>query len=72
MTNNQVKEKLINLLNILNEKERAIIQDYFGLYGAKKNLEDIGNKFNLTRERVRQIKEIALRKLRNYSYDFFQ
>lgn len=72
INDNLVKEKLMNLLGILTEKERTIIQDYYGLYGANKNLEDIGYEFNLTRERIRQIKEKALRKLRDQSYEFFQ
>lgn len=66
-----VKQRLMTLLNILTERERVIIQDYFGLFGATKNLEDIGNDFDLTRERVRQIKEKALRRLRDQSYEFF-
>ena len=52
-------------LNVLDERERIIIEDYFGLTGNTRTLEDIGNDFNLTKERVRQIKEKALRKLRN-------
>ena len=41
--------------------------DYFGLNGTPRTLSDIGEDFNLTKERVRQIKEKALRKLRNES-----
>jgi RNA polymerase primary sigma factor len=53
------------MLNILDDREKVIIQDYFGLSGSTRTLEDIGNDFDLTKERVRQIKEKALRKLRN-------
>ena len=66
-----LKEKLTGIMSILDERERAIIEDYFGLSGQTRTLEDIGNDFNLTKERVRQIKEKALRKLRNESYELF-
>lgn len=63
----QVKKQLLNLLNSLDDRERTIIEDYFGLSGTPRTLEDIGEDFDLTKERVRQIKEKALRKLRNES-----
>ena len=64
-TEDMLKEKLLSMLDVLDERERVIIQDYFGLSGSTRTLEDIGNDFDLTKERVRQIKEKALRKLRN-------
>jgi RNA polymerase primary sigma factor len=64
-TEQTLKDKLISMLNILDDREKVIIQDYFGLSGSTRTLEDIGNDFDLTKERVRQIKEKALRKLRN-------
>lgn len=67
-----LKEKLKQVLNILDERERAIIEDYFGLSGTPRTLEDIGEDFNLTKERVRQIKAKSLRKLRNESVDLFE
>ena len=55
-------------LATLTEKERDVIVHYFGLSGTQaKSLEDIADQFHLTRERVRQIKEKALRRLRNTS-----
>jgi len=60
-----IKDKLMSMLNVLDEREKVIIEDYFGLSGNTRTLEDIGNDFDLTKERVRQIKEKALRKLRN-------
>ena len=60
-----LKEKLLEMLNVLDNRERVIIEDYFGLSGNTRTLEDIGGDFSLTKERVRQIKEKALRKLRN-------
>lgn len=70
-TEETLKEKLMSILNILDEREKVIIEDYFGLTGSSRTLEDIGNDFDLTKERVRQIKEKALRKLRNESNILF-
>lgn len=66
-----LKHKLMGLLDSLDERERVIIEDYFGITGTPRTLEDIGGDFNLTKERVRQIKEKALRKLRNDSSILF-
>lgn len=66
-----LKDKLLSLLDVLDEREKVIIQDYFGLSGSTRTLEDIGNDFELTKERVRQIKEKALRKLRNETGSLF-
>jgi len=62
-----LRTKLLNILNNLDAREKVIIEDYFGLSGTPRTLEEIGYEFNLTKERVRQIKEKALRKLRNES-----
>lgn len=70
-TEQTLKDKLINMLEVLDEREKIIIQDYFGLSGSSRTLEDIGNDFDLTKERVRQIKEKALRKLRNETGSLF-
>jgi RNA polymerase primary sigma factor len=67
----KLKDKLLALLDVLDEREKVIIQDYFGLSGSTRTLEDIGNDFELTKERVRQIKEKALRKLRNETGSLF-
>ena len=52
-------------LDILNERERDIIELSFGIAQPEMTLEEIGDCFGLTRERVRQIREKAIRKLRN-------
>ena len=52
-------------LDILNERERDIIELSFGTAQPETTLEEIGDRFGLTRERVRQIREKAIRKLRN-------
>ncbi len=55
------------VLNTLSQREAEVIKLYFGLDGSMLTLEEIGDKFNLTRERVRQIKEKAIRRLRHTS-----
>ncbi len=52
------------VLTSLSPREADVISLYFGLDGNALTLEEIGEKFNLTRERVRQIKEKAIRRLR--------
>jgi len=60
--------ELERLLSVLSEREREVIKQAFGLgYEYTLSLEDIADNLGLTRERVRQIKESALRKLRNNS-----
>jgi RNA polymerase primary sigma factor len=71
-TEDTLKDKLLNMLDVLDDREKTIIQDYFGLSGSTRTLEDIGNDFTLTKERVRQIKEKALRKLRNETAVLFE
>lgn len=52
-------------LGMLNDRERGVIEAFFGIDQPELTLEEIGTKFGLTRERVRQIKEKAIRRLRN-------
>jgi RNA polymerase primary sigma factor len=61
-----LKKEITRAMAILTSRESLIISFYFGLNGNNSmTLEEIGAKFNLTRERVRQIKEKATRRLRN-------
>lgn len=52
-------------LSTLTDRERDIVKYFFGIGCAEKTLEEIGDEFDLTRERVRQIKEKAVRRLRH-------
>ena len=51
-------------LSGLNERERNVITAFYGIGQAEMTMDEIGKKFGLTRERVRQIRERALRRLR--------
>lgn len=64
-----LKNEMRKALTSLTEKEAVIIQYYFGIDRENSlTLEEIGEILGLTRERIRQIKEKALRKLRRYSH----
>ena len=57
------------LLKVLDERERHILSSRFGLDGSRpKTLEEVGEKFGVTRERIRQLQNIALMKLRKAIY----
>jgi RNA polymerase primary sigma factor len=65
---NSLSTEIKNALSTLSEKEAQVLSLYYGLSGGHAiSLEEIGAQFELTRERVRQIKEKATRKLRNSS-----
>jgi RNA polymerase primary sigma factor len=60
-----LRAEIATVLQTLNERERAVITAFYGIGQPEMTLEEIGNKYGLTRERVRQIKEKAIRRLRN-------
>lgn len=72
------KEVIAKLFKQLTEREQFIISSYFGLEDEEKTLDEIGSELNLSIERVRQCKEIAIKKMRseilcleeNYSHIF--
>ena len=59
-----LQAEITNALQMLNERERNIIRAFYGIGEPELTLEEIGHKYGLTRERVRQIKEKAIRRLR--------
>ena len=68
LINESLSEEIKRSLSTLTEREREIIVLFFGLStNHPLSLEEIGEKFNLTRERVRQIKDKALQRLRHTS-----
>ncbi len=61
-----LREQMRNVLDSLSERERKVLELRFGLYdGQSRTLEEVGDLFGVTRERVRQIEAKALRKLRH-------
>lgn len=65
LISDSLKEEIAMALQMLTSREAEILSAYFGLNGkGSMNLEEIATRFELTRERVRQIKERALRRLR--------
>ncbi len=65
LMDDSLRNEITRILTTLDEREAEVIRLSFGIgTGQKATLEEIGERFNLTRERIRQIKEKALRKLR--------
>jgi RNA polymerase primary sigma factor len=68
LVNESLRKEVQRALSTLTQREADVVTLYFGLNGEHAmTLEEIGEKFNLTRERVRQIKEKAIRRLRHTS-----
>ena len=64
LTNESLSIEIERALQILTGREREIIKSFFGIGCQEMTLEEIGERLDLTRERVRQIKEKAIRKLK--------
>lgn len=64
LINESLNKEIDRALATLTPREAQIIREFFGIGTAEKTLEEIGNDLHLTRERVRQIKEKAIRRLR--------
>ena len=61
-----LKEQLVDVLGTLTDREQKVLKLRFGLEdGRARTLEEVGKKFDVTRERIRQIEAKALRKLRH-------
>ena len=67
LINESLSTEVERALSTLTERERDIIKLFFGINTQEMTLEEIGEKLGLTRERVRQIKEKAIRRLRHSS-----
>ncbi len=67
LINESLSREIDRALATLTEREQDIIKLFFGISASEMTLEEIGEKFGLTRERVRQIKEKAIRRLRHTS-----
>ncbi len=65
LINESLSKEIARALATLTERERDIVRYFFGISCPEMTLEEIGDKFGLTRERVRQIKEKAIRRLRH-------
>jgi RNA polymerase primary sigma factor len=66
--NANLKERTAHVLRTLNAREEKIIRMRFGIEdGSERTLEEVGQSFDVTRERIRQIEAKALRKLRHPS-----
>jgi RNA polymerase primary sigma factor len=65
LRNKNLRRELGGLIEVLDDREKKIIFERFGLHGGKpKTLEDVSKNFGVTRERIRQLQNIALAKLR--------
>jgi RNA polymerase primary sigma factor len=67
LINESLGTEIERALATLTEREKDIVKYFFGIGCSEMTLEEIGDKFGLTRERVRQIKEKAIRRLRHSS-----
>jgi RNA polymerase primary sigma factor len=65
-TQQLLREQVEEILEELSERERKVLEMRFGLIdGRNRTLEEVGNEFGVTRERIRQIEAKALRKMRH-------
>ena len=63
---NSIEKEILSVLDTLEEREKLVITYYFGFQGKEqKNLQEIGNQLDISSERVRQIKDRALQRLRH-------
>ena len=60
-----LRKEIDRAIELLNDREQKVVRAFFGIGSPEMTLEEIGDKYNLARERVRQIKEKAIRRLRH-------
>lgn len=70
-TKDEIKKRVSLMLSVLDDREKVIIEKYYGLNGVESNLDDLGEEFGCTKERIRQLRDKAIKKLRNESYSLF-
>lgn len=72
--NDRLKQELYKTLDILDDRERNIVESYWGINTGCEpmTLEAIGDKYDLTKERIRQIKEKSIRKLRHNAQRLYE
>jgi RNA polymerase primary sigma factor len=68
-TPEEIKKRVSEMLNVLDDREKIIIEKYYGLNGIESNLDDLGDEFGCTKERIRQLRDKAIKKLRNESFN---
>lgn len=68
----EIRKRVSAILSVLDDREKIIIEKYFGLNGVESNLDDLGEEFHCTKERIRQLKDKAIKKLRNESYSLLK
>ena len=64
-----LREEMSMALNVLNARERNVIMAFYGIGQPEMSMDEIGKRYGLTRERVRQIRERALRRLRQNTHN---
>lgn len=67
LINESLTKEIERTLNTLSEKERQVIRSFYGIGRKQKSLEEIGKEIGISRERTRQIKEKAIKRLRHSS-----
>lgn len=68
ISSDEIRKRVAAILSVLDDREKVIIEKYYGLNGVESNLDDLGEEFKCTKERIRQLKDKAIKKLRNESY----
>ena len=56
------------MLGLLDDREKIIVERYYGLTGVESSVEDLGEEFGCTKERIRQLRDKAIKKLRTESF----
>ena len=72
LSSDEIKKRVSAILSVLDDREKIIIEKYFGLNGVEFNLDDLGEEFHCTKERIRQLKDKSLKKLRNEAYNLLK